>query len=121
MRISDWSSDVCSSDLKIEAETYPFASDVELLDGETDAKNETAEQSENQLGALAKYAPMIVTMIMVVGTFVAMLVVGPVGMIRAMILAIITMLVGGLCRDSRGDGSRFPGNAHIRQIGRATV
>src|SRR3546814_8874140 len=69
---------------KIEAETYPFASDVELLDGETDAKNGTAEQSENQLGALAKYAPMIVTMIMVVGAFVAMLVVGPVGMIRAM-------------------------------------
>src|SRR3546814_5202719 len=63
---------------KIEAETYPFASDVELLDGETDAKNETAEQSENQLGALAKYAPMIVTMIMVVGAFVAMLEVGPV-------------------------------------------
>src|SRR3546814_2486966 len=91
MRISDWSSDVCSSDL-------------------TDAKNETAEQSENQLGALAKYAPMIVTMIMVVGAFVAMLVVGPVGMIRAMIMAIITMLVAGLCRDSRGDGSRFPGN-----------
>src|SRR3546814_14751373 len=102
MRISDWSSDVCSSDLKIEAETYPFASDVELLDGETDAKNETAEQSENQLGALAKYAPMIVNMIMVVGAFVAMLVVGPVGMIRAMIMAIITMLVAGLCRDKIG-------------------
>src|SRR3546814_18521936 len=69
MRISDGSSDVCSSDL----------------------------------------------MIMVVGAFVAMLVVGPVGMIRAMIMAIITMLVAGLCRDSRGDGSRFPGNAHIRK------
>src|SRR3546814_6346760 len=36
-------------------------------------------------------------------------------MIRAMIRAIITMLVAGLCRDSRGDGSRFPGNAHIRK------
>ena len=99
----------------IECERHPLRCRGEHFDGKADAEDETAQQREDQFGPLAENAAMIMAMVVVVLTRVAMFVIRPMRMIRSMVMAIIAMLVGGLCRASRSDGSRFLCDAHIRE------
>jgi hypothetical protein len=99
----------------IECERHPLRRRGELLDRKADAEDETAQQREDQLGPLAEDAAMIMAMVVAILARMAMFVIWPMRVIRTMVMAIIAMLVGGLCRGSRGDGSRFLSDAHIRE------
>ena len=99
----------------IECEGNPLRCRGELLDRKADAEDETAQQREDQLGPLAEDAAMIMAMVVAILARMAMFVIWPMRVIRTMVMAIIAMLVGGLCRGSRGDGSRFLSDAHIRE------